>query len=45
MEDHMAVDTTLWLIIAASVAFVWLGCIMTAGDGKSGSIARDRFRH
>jgi hypothetical protein len=43
MEDDMAVDTMLWVILAAGAGFIWFGCIMTAG--KSGNIHRDRFSH
>lgn len=41
----MAVDTILWVIIGVGVAWVWLGCHMTANTAKSGNIHRERFRH
>ena len=45
MEDDMAVDTMLWVILAAGAGFIWFGCIMTAGSGKTANIRRDRFSH
>jgi hypothetical protein len=32
MEDAMAVDVMLWVILAAAVGFIWCGCILTAGS-------------
>jgi hypothetical protein len=29
----MAVDTGLWLLLAAGVALIWCGCIFTEGHG------------
>jgi hypothetical protein len=44
-KDSMAVDVVLWLIIAAGVAFVWCGCLMTADKGKSANFSGGRFGH
>jgi hypothetical protein len=41
----MAVDTMLWVLMAAGAGFIWFGCAMTAGTNKSANIYRDRFRH
>jgi hypothetical protein len=30
MEEYMAVDVVLWLILGAAVAFIGCGCIYTA---------------
>jgi len=35
MEDDMAVDVALWFILAGAVAFIYCGCICTAGNKKS----------
>ena len=31
MEDDMAVDAVLWVLLAAMIAFVGWGCVKTAG--------------
>jgi hypothetical protein len=33
-EFDMAVDVTLWIILAAAVGFVYCGCVCTAGNSK-----------
>jgi hypothetical protein len=34
MEDDMAADAVLWLIVAAAFAFISCGCILTARRDK-----------
>jgi hypothetical protein len=45
MEDEMAVDTMLWVLIVAGAGFIWCGCIMTAGANKPTNLRGDRFGH
>jgi hypothetical protein len=30
MEDSMAVDVVLWFILAAMIAWMWCGCVLTS---------------
>jgi hypothetical protein len=30
MEDNMAVDTMLWLLVAGGIGFIAIGCLCTA---------------
>jgi hypothetical protein len=39
----MAVDVALWFIIAAAVALVWGGCLMTADKSGSAGFRGGRF--
>lgn len=41
----MAVDTILWVLIAAGAGFIWFGCYMTGGAKNSANVYRDRFSH
>jgi hypothetical protein len=34
MEDYMAVDTALWLILAGGIGFIFIGCLCTAGRSE-----------
>jgi hypothetical protein len=45
MEDDMAVDAMLWVLIAAGAGFIWYGCHMTAATRNPANIYRDRFGH
>jgi hypothetical protein len=45
----MAVDTMLWVLMAAGAGFIWFGCRMTtatrsAATGRANTY-RDRFSH
>jgi len=33
-EDDMADDVALWFLLAAGIAFIYCGCIFTAGPKK-----------
>ena len=33
-EDDMAVDATLWFILAVGIAFIYCGCVCTARGRK-----------
>jgi hypothetical protein len=45
VEDDMAVDTMLWVLVAAGAGLIWFGCIMTAGTNKPANLRGDRFGH
>jgi hypothetical protein len=41
----MAVDTMLWILMAAGAGFIWFGCRMTAAAKGRANTYRDRFSH
>ncbi len=41
----MAVDVVLWFILAAGVAFVYCGCILTANTRKPLDFHGGKFGH
>jgi hypothetical protein len=45
VEDDMAVDTMLWVLIAAGAGLIWCGCVMTADTKKPANPRGGRFGH
>jgi hypothetical protein len=45
MEDNMAVDVGLWFLLAATVAFIYCGCMLTAGKKKPLKLHGGTFDH
>jgi hypothetical protein len=43
MEDGMAVDVTLWVIFAATISFIYCGCVFTTGPKKPQKIHDETF--
>jgi hypothetical protein len=43
MEDSMAVDVVLWLILAAMVAWIFCGCVFTAPPKRQAKLEQDSF--
>ena len=41
----MAVDVVLWFILAGTVAFIYCGCICTAGTKKPMNVHDGTFAH
>jgi len=45
MEDDMAVDIELWLILAAMAGWIFLGCMVTHGSHGPARARRGFDRH
>jgi hypothetical protein len=45
MEDDMAVDIELWLILAAMAGWIFLGCMVTRGSHGPARARRGFDRH
>jgi hypothetical protein len=41
MEDSMAVDVVLWFILAAMVAWIYCGCVLTAPGKRQARLRHD----
>ena len=43
MEDSMAVDVVLWFILAAAIALIYCGCVLTAPHRRPKKIPDSGF--
>jgi hypothetical protein len=44
-EDDMAIDATLWFILAGVVALIYCGCVFTAPKRNSSGLRHGTFEH